>query len=85
MNTMMWGVDSGSVDEKRLKPLGLICYGGSSNDKGEMTWHVSDKKGFDVYLVRKDFDNVEEVYKKYKKDLRKDKLNRINDSIQAEI
>ena len=73
----IWGVYSGSVDEKRLKPLGLICYGGGSNEKGE-TYRVSDKKGFNVYLNKKDFDNVEEVYKKYKKDLRKEKLNRIN-------
>ena len=78
----VWGVEgSGGTDETRLKPLGLICYG--SNYDG-MTWRVfsDNKNGFDVYLNKKDFDNVEQIYKKF---LRKEKLNRINDSIQTEI
>ena len=74
----IWGVDNGTIGEKLLKPLGLICYGGGTNDKGEMTWHVLDKKGFDVHLVKKDFDNVEQIYKKF---LRKEKLKKIDGSI----
>ena len=75
---MFWAVDSGSVDETRLKPLGLICYGGSS-DKDGMTYHVKkDKKGFDMYLNKKDFDNVGEIYRKFKMSLRIDKLKKIN-------
>ena len=77
----IWGVDSGTIDEKRLKPLGLICYGGGTNDKGEMTWHVQDKKSFNVHLVKKDFDNVEKIYKKF---VRKEKLKRINNIYQDE-
>jgi hypothetical protein len=78
---MVWGVDGGIVDEKRLKPLGLICDGGGTNKKGEMTWHVSDNKDFDVYLIRNDFDNVEKIYEKFKKTLRRDKLKKINGAI----
>jgi len=37
----VWGVDgSGLVGEKKLKPLGLKCYGGVSNPKDGMLWHV---------------------------------------------
>jgi len=72
----VWGVVGGSsVDEKRLSRLGLICYGGGSNNKG-MTYHVYSKdKTFNKELNKKDFDNIEVIYKKY---LRKKKLQKIN-------
>lgn len=69
----IWGVEGGTVDEERLKPLGLICYGGRSSDKNGTTYHVCGKNGFDVYLNKQDFDNVGDIYKKFKNDLRKDK------------
>ena len=71
----IWGVDGDSIDEKRLAPIGLVCWGGSSNNKG-MTYHVHNKDlSFDVELNQKDFDDVDKIYKKF---LRKQKLNKIN-------
>ena len=76
---MTWGVEGGKIDDKRLSRFGLICYGGSSNKKG-MTWHVyNEDKSFDMELNQNDFLNIEEVYKKFKNDLRKQKLQNIND------
>ena len=69
-----WGVEGGGVDEKRLDPLGLTCYGGSSNGKG-FTYHVFDNKDFDVHLSKKDFDRVDKIYNLH---LRKYKLKKIN-------
>ena len=78
----IWGVDSGTIDEKRLSPLGLICYGGSSSEKGT-TWRVQSKSkndNFKMELNEKDFKNVGKIYKKFKLDLRKKKLMKINES-----
>lgn len=33
----MWGVTDGSVEEDLLSPLGLVCYGGKSNNVSGMT------------------------------------------------
>ena len=76
---MIWGVDRGKVSEEKLSPLGLSCYGGSSNDKG-MTYHVyNEDKSFDLELSQKDYENIEKFYKKFKNDLRKNKLKKLND------
>jgi hypothetical protein len=75
----IWGVTgegkSCQVDEKRLNPLGLTCWGGSSSNSGAMTWHVYNAdKSFDVYLEKEDFDNVDRIYNQF---LRKYKLEKI--------
>jgi len=74
---MVWCVDNGTVNEERLKPLGLICYGGGSNSKGE-TYHVfNEDKSFDVEVNKKDFEIIHKIYHNFK---RKEKLLKINKS-----
>lgn len=54
----MWGICEGSIDEKLLKPLGLVCYGGGSRN-GETTYNVTSLKGnFRYEFTQKEFDNL---------------------------
>lgn len=38
---MLWGTE-GKIDEKRLSPLGLTCWGGS-HFKDNLTYHVCNE------------------------------------------
>lgn len=77
----VWGVDgSGGVDEKRLKPLGLFCFGGTSNPKDGMLYHVyNEDRSFDVYLKVDDYEIVDVIYKTWKTKNRKEKIDKINE------
>lgn len=72
---MVWGTDSGKIQEERLNRLGLYCYGGGSKE-GQMSYRIysdNDKK-FKLELTQKEFDNIEEYFKIY---TRSRKLNKI--------
>ena len=79
---MVWGVDSGSIDDKILKPLGLVCHGGGSFKNNELSYHVtninSNKNKIDIYLTKKEFNNIENYMKKYNKEIRLKKLKKLN-------
>lgn len=75
---MIWGVESGLIDENRLKPLGLCCDGGSSNKDG-MTYHVFSKNDdFNIYVNFEDFKKIDVIYRNFKKSERKEKLKKLN-------
>jgi hypothetical protein len=75
-----WGVSSGNgsckVDEKRLAPLGLTCWGGPTDAfTGKQLYHVyNEDKSFDRNLNEEDFKNIDLIYKKFS---RKYKLKKI--------
>jgi len=77
----MWGVTdingkSCEVDEKRLKPLGLVCWGGGSKNGGTSYYVCNNDKSFSQHLDEKEFKNVEKIYSKF---LRKHKLNKLDE------
>lgn len=65
---LVWGVESGGVDDKRLKPLGLYCSGGFTKNNINYFLVWSNNQRYE--LTEKEFDNIE-IW------LRKIKLNKI--------
>lgn len=80
-----WGVNNGSINEDKLKPLGLVCYGGESSETG-FTYSVKSFDGkFEVELTYEEFQNVDIIYHDFKLKQRKDKLENIENNHMKKI
>jgi len=79
----VWGIDGSgapTIGEEKLKPLGLVCYDGTSNPVDGMLYHVyNDDRSFGVYLKTEEWDRVGEIYNTWKTKNRKEKLDKINE------
>lgn len=69
----MWGVDGiEGIDSKRLKPLGLYCPGGGSNNGKEYFTIICNKIRYEI--TKDEFDDIESWLRK----LKLEKLNACN-------
>ncbi len=68
---MVWTVARGTVEEEKLKPLGLICHGGHVTGTYRIRGINDD---FIIDLPIEKIDNIKYIYNKW---LRKNKLEQI--------
>ena len=78
---MMWGVEGNrTCCEEILKPLGLVSYGGTSID-GKMCYtiySIDKSKNIKFNVLIDEIKNVKNIYYKYIRDTRKQKLEKIS-------
>jgi len=74
-----------NINEDKLKPLGLVCYGGESSET-EFTYSVKSFDGkFEVELTYEELQKVDIIYYDFKLKQRKDKLENIENNHMKKI